>query len=228
MARYTPTIALVLAIGAAACSSGSSATSASRRRPPAESSVATSTSAPPVQTTTARSCAPTTSSPVGQGAQGKEINPPGDIPDNQAFVAYTPPGGEYTVKVPEGWGRTEAAGSVSFTDKFNTVKVELLTAAPTPSVERAQADEAPRLATTMACFQAGKVTAVTRKAGTAILITYRADSPPDPVTGKVVRNDVERYEFWHNGTEAVITLSGAAGSDNVDPWRLITDSFAWR
>jgi len=48
------------------------------------------------------------------------------------------------------------------------------------------------------------------------------------VTGKVVRDDVERYEFWRGGTEAVLTLSGAAGSDNVDPWRLVTDSFTWR
>ena len=44
----------------------------------------------------------------------------------------------------------------------------------------------------------------------------------------VVPDAVERYEFWRGGTEAVVTLSGAAGSDNVDPWRLVTDSFTWR
>jgi hypothetical protein len=69
---------------------------------------------------------------------------------------------------------------------------------------------------------------VTRKAGPAVLVTYQADSPPDPVTGKVVRDDVERYEFWRNGTEVALTLAGSAGSDNVDPWKIVTDSFAWR
>ena len=92
----------------------------------------------------------------------------------------------------------------------------------------AQADEVPRLATTATCFRAGKVTTVTRHAGSAILVTYQADGPPDPVTGKVVRDDVERYEFWRNGTEAVLTLSGPQGADNVDPWRIVTDSFGWR
>jgi len=68
---------------------------------------------------------------------------------------------------------------------------------------------------------------VTRNAGPAVLIVYRANSPADPVTGKTVRQDVERYEFWHAGKLAVVTLSSPQGSDNVDPWRKVTDSFAW-
>jgi hypothetical protein len=39
---------------------------------------------------------------------------------------------------------------------------------------------------------------------------------------------VERYEFWRAGHEVVLTLSAPVGSDNVDPWRKVTDSFAWR
>src|SRR4051794_355078 len=48
-----------------------------------------------------------------------EVNPAGDIPDNQAYVAYAPPGGGFTVKVPEGWSRSSAGGAVVFTDKLN-------------------------------------------------------------------------------------------------------------
>ena len=54
------------------------------------------------------------------------------------------------------------------------------------------------------------------------------DAPADPVTGKVVHDAVERYEFWRAGTEAILTLSGPVGADNVDPWRIVTDSFRWR
>jgi hypothetical protein len=43
----------------------------------------------------------------------------------------------------------------------------------------------------------------------------------------VIRDDIERYEFWRNGTQATITLSSPVGSDNVDPWRTVTDSFSW-
>src|SRR5206468_908541 len=105
--------------------------------------------------------------------------------------------------------------------------VELVHADQAPTVESAKSTELPQIVGRATCFEARNVTTVPRRAGPAVLIAYRADAPPDPVTGKVVRDDVERYEFWRNGTEAVITLSGAVGSDNVDPWRIVTDSFSW-
>jgi len=181
--------------------------------------------------TTAPVCAPANAGAGGGGAGGgggKEVNPPGDIPDDQKFPVYDPPGGRYTIAVPEGWARTEAPNTVTFTDKFNSVRLEFQSALNPPTVERARAEELSKLAAEVPCFGAGQVTAVTRKVGAGVLVTYQTDAPADPVTGKVVRQDVERYEFWRNGTEAVLTLSSAAGSDNVDPWRTVTDSFAWR
>ena len=67
-----------------------------------------------------------------------------------------------------------------------------------------------------------------RTAGTAVLITYHALSAVNPVTGKVANEAVERYEFWRNGREVVLTLAAPVGSDNVDPWRKVTDSFTWK
>ena len=46
-------------------------------------------------------------------------------------------------------------------------------------------------------------------------------------TGKVTAQSVERYEFFRNGRTVTLTLAGPVGADNVDPWRRITDSFAW-
>ena len=68
---------------------------------------------------------------------------------------------------------------------------------------------------------------MTRKGGAAVVITYKADSAPSAVTGKVRQLAVERYEFWQNGKEAIIVLSGPVGADNVDPWKLVSDSFRW-
>ena len=156
-----------------------------------------------------------------------EHSPPGDIPDNQAFVAYAPPGASYSVKVPEGWSRTNAGGAVSFTDKLNTVRLERATASGAPTAAAVRRTELPRLAHSEQGFKAGSVTTVHRKAGTAVRITYQARSIPDQVTGKSRVDAVERYLFFHNGHEAVVTLSGPKGADNVDPWRTITDSLRW-
>jgi hypothetical protein len=147
-----------------------------------------------------------------------ESNPPGDIPDNTVFVAYRHPGQPYEVRVPEGWARTDLPTGASFTDKLNSVRVETAAApsAPTAASVRAQVKGEIRTVDT-----------VRRKGGTAIRVVYRADSPPDPVTGKVVRDEVERYVFHRDGHDAILTLSGPVGADNVDPWRTVSDSFQW-
>jgi hypothetical protein len=48
------------------------------------------------------------------------------------------------------------------------------------------------------------------------------------VTGKTGTDAIERYEFWRDGREVILTLSGPVGADNVDPWRTITESLQWR
>src|SRR3954469_24140556 len=135
-----------------------------------------------------------------------ETSPPGDIPDNQAFVAYTPPGGGYSVKVPEGWARTGAGGAVTFTDKLNAIRMESMPAKAAPTVASAKQGDVQTLARTVKGFQGGDVSAVRRTAGTALRIKYVADAPADTVTAKSGQNDVERYVFFHNGKRVVLTL----------------------
>jgi hypothetical protein len=151
----------------------------------------------------------------------------GDIPDNQAFVEYRPPGDRYSVKVPEGWSRAESGGTTTFTDKLNTITVNLGTRATAPDAAAGLADLTTLRGTTTG-FTPGKVSEVQRTAGPVLLVTYRADAAPDPVTGKVVNDDVERYSYWHApGDLLTVTLAGPHGADNVDPWRTVTDSVRW-
>ena len=205
---------LALALGA--CGSGA--------KNPYGASTATSTSrAPEASPTTA---APASSAGVDPNAP--EVNPAGDIPDNQVFVPYRPPGGQFTVKVPEGWARVVRGGTVSFTDKLNTIRMESGPASAAPTPASARQAELPAIQAASRRYEAGTITQVRRAAGAALLITYKADAPADPVTGKVVHDAVERYEFWRDGTEAILTLAGPVGADNVDPWRIVSDSFRWR
>src|SRR5689334_17799842 len=59
----------------------------------------------------------------GPDPNAPEASPPGDIPDNQAFVRYAPAGASYSVKVPEGWSRSTSAAGITFTDKLNSITV---------------------------------------------------------------------------------------------------------
>ncbi|MEO5678476.1 MAG: PsbP-related protein [Acidimicrobiales bacterium] len=195
-------VLLGLALGLAACSDGENKVAA-----PTTLDGPTSTSAGNPRTT--------------------EANDPGDIPDDQVFVPYKPPTGGYSLKVPEGWARTQPGEAVVFTDKLNSIRMETVPAAAAPTVDSARQDELPAIQKASPGFEAGKVTQVKRKAGMAVFITYRADGQPNEVTGKLIRLDVERYEFWRAGTEVILTLSGPKGADNVDPWKIVTDSFAW-
>lgn len=160
-------------------------------------------------------------------ANAPEVNPAGDIPDNQAYVAYAPPGGGFTVKVPEGWSRTTTGGAVVFTDKLNAIDIESKAARAPLSVMQAKRVELPKLAKSVDGFQAGTVTTVARKAGTAVRIAYLAKAKTDPVTGKAGQDAVERYVFFHKGKDVILTLSGPKGADNVDPWKIVTDSVTW-
>jgi hypothetical protein len=58
--------------------------------------------------------------------------------------------------------------------------------------------------------------------------TVSRESAPDPVTGKRLPLTVDIYEFEKGGKVAVLELSTPEGVDNVDAYRLISESFAWR
>ena len=156
-----------------------------------------------------------------------EQRPPGDIPDNQAFVRYHAPGAPFTVKVPEGWSRSTADGAVTFTDKLNTIRIESAPAPSAPTVAQTTRDDVRKLAKRVTGFQSAKVTTVDRNAGKAVLVTYLAKADPNAVTEKAGQDAVERYVFFHHGRDAILTLSGPKGADNVDPWRIVTDSLTW-
>jgi hypothetical protein len=152
---------------AAACSSSAS-------------SPATGPTSPAASSAPAASNAPGS---AGAGPAGTESPPPGDIPDSTVYVAYQPVSGQYQVKVPEGWARTISAAGVSFTDKLNTITIQTVQAAAL-TLASALATEVPRIKGSVRGFVLTGVSNVTWTAGTAVLIRYSADNPPDPVTGR--------------------------------------------
>src|SRR4051794_41961344 len=97
-----------------------------------------------------------------------EKNPPGDIPDNQAFVRFAVPGRGFSVKVPEGWSQRRSGGAVVFTDKLNTIRLESRPASQPPSVAAARRPEGPVIRRTVKGFRAPGVRQVARTRGPAV------------------------------------------------------------
>ncbi|MFF2653084.1 hypothetical protein [Streptomyces sp. NPDC058045] len=132
------------------------------------------------------------------------------------------------MKVPEGWARSQKGSATEFTDKLNSVTVQTAPASKAPSVQAATATVIPKLRSQESHVAQPKAAVVKRHSGDVVRITYQRDSARNPVTGKVVRDAVERYAFFRNGQEVDVTLSGPVNADNVDPWRIISDSFTWK
>ena len=174
------------------------------------------------------STSPSSSATKTEAPVAVESNPPGDIPDSQVYVAYASAGGHFTVKVPEGWTRATAASAVSFSDKLNTISLSWMPASSAPTVQSVQSSDVPRLRKTQRAFQFVSIKSVSLPAGPAVLLSFRANSAPNDVTGKQYRDEVLWYALYHNGTEVIVQLISPVGADNVDPWNIVSKSIRWK
>ncbi|MHB1461300.1 MAG: hypothetical protein ACYC1M_08475 [Armatimonadota bacterium] len=157
-----------------------------------------------------------------------EKNPPGDIPDTQAFVTYKSSQGRYSIESPEGWTRTEHGTDVKFADKFNGEAVAISMSAAVPSASSVQRDIVPVLKKNGRAVEIKGVTTKHMRHGTAVVcVAYTSNSEPDPVTGKKLRLDNVGYFYYHQGKLATLTLWAPSGADNVDQWKRISESFGW-
>lgn len=160
-------------------------------------------------------------------AVAPERNPPGDIPDTQVFIDYTSPAG-FTLKVPEGWARSERADGVSFVDKLDGVIVTMTDAVSAPTSASIMTEYLPVMQSQGRAITIDGVTSLQSPAGPALLIAYSSNSEPNPVTNKQVRQENNRYLFYKGGKLVSLDLYAPLGADNVDQWQLMSQSFRWK
>lgn len=164
---------------------------------------------------------------AAERAAVREKNPPGDIPDSQVFIAYTSPLA-FSLQVPEGWSRTDRRDGARFADKYNTIHVAMGPVTVVPTVKSVREHEAADLVKAGRAVKIDAVKSVKLRSGPAILIAYSSNSEPNTVTSKQRRLENNRYLIYRSGKLAVIDLSAPLGADNVDQWKLISNSFQWR
>ena len=150
----------------------------------------------------------------------------GDIPDNQVFLTFQNHQAGYSIQYPEGWTQKGNGKNVTFSDKGNTVQVSIASGPPA-TVASAAAGLA-QLQKTIPSLNAEAPTTIQLKNGPAIKASYTLQSAPDPVTGKRQPLIVDRYVYSHGGKVATVDLATVEGVDNVDAYRLISNSFSWR
>lgn len=177
----------------------------------------------------ALAASPASATPAASSTQpiAAEKNPPGDIPDSQAFVAFTSPLG-FSIKVPEGWARRESPTEVAFSDKYNALQVVVSARPAAPTLASLKAAEVAALERSPKAVRVSDVKQISLPAGPVLVVHYGINSDPNPVTNKAIRLDAASYYFWKAGKLATLTLSAPAGADNVDQWLLIARSFTWQ
>ena len=130
------------------------------------------------------------------------------------------------MKYPEGWAQSGSGNTVRFRDKNNIVRAVVTTGLqPTLANVRRQ----------VAALRGARVTSPPAKTTVsrrpAIHLVYETQSAENSVTGKTVTLGVDRYYFWNGRKVAIVDLGTPVAPvkvDNVDAYRLISQSFRWR
>lgn len=201
---------LALAIVAAGCGSGGSSP--------------TTTTATTATPTTAATTSTQPASTSGAGALQAEANAAaaGDIPDNQIFLVFHNPHAGYSMKYPEGWAQQGSAGRVTFRDKNNVIRA-VVSNGPGWTKASVQSD----VHVLKGARMQSAPQPIQLSGRPAFKVVYRTVSAPNPVTGKRVTLTVDRYYLSTRNRRAVLDLGSPVGVDNVDAYRLISQSFKW-
>jgi hypothetical protein len=186
------------------------------------SGMQTTTAVAPATTTAAATTAP--ASTDGASALKAEANATaaGDIPDNQVFLVYRDKPAGYSMKYPEGWAQQGSGSSVTFRDKNNIIRSVVSAGGPWTRAS-VQAD----LRALKGARVQDQPQAISLSGRPAFKVVYRTVSAANPVTGKRLTLSVDRYYLWKQGRHAVLDLGCPVGVDNVDAYRLISESFRW-
>lgn len=193
----------------------------------ASSSTPTTTASKPSKPSKATGTQPAScgSSTASAGASEAQSTASGDIPDNQQFLSYKNPAAGYTISYPEGWARSGSGSAVTFLEKGNTITIKTKPGSqPTPASVSA---ELKQQASADPCLKPGTPQATTAGPNKVVKVTYTTQGKQDPVTGQRPKITVDRYVYFAKGKVATIDLATPVGVDNVDAYRMISESFRW-
>ena len=153
--------------------------------------------------------------PRAADPNAKEVSPPGDIPDNQAFVAlHAARRAASRSRCPRAGRGRSAGGASSFTDKLNAIRIERAPAAPRADAGQARAVPSCRLGKG---FQPARSRRHPQRR-TAVRIDLPGPAPPDAGDRQgAAPTPSSATSSSTTAATSILTLSGPKGADNVDP-----------
>lgn len=161
----------------------------------------------------------------GPSAEAEQASA-GDIPDNQVFLTFGNTKSGYSIKYPEGWAQQGDGDHVTFRDKDNVVRIDV-TSGGTVSTASVAAD-LERLKQQQPSLTFQTPTEVMLHDTRAVKVVYTTAGAANAVTGKRAKLIIDRYVVPGASKHAVIDLGTPEGVDNVDAYRLMSESFRWR
>jgi hypothetical protein len=208
--------AVAIAVPLAGCGGGGSSSSTTASSPATSSSTTGITAA-----AGKASCGSSVTASSNEAASTAQ----GDIPDNQQFLTFRNATGGYSIQYPEGWARSGSGTNVTFQDKSNMITIQVSPGSQpsTASVGK----ELKQQAASDPCLSSDTPQTVTAGPNQAIKVTYTTRGAKSPVTGQRNKVSVDRYVFFKGGKVATVDLSNPVGVDNVDAYRMISESFRW-
>ena len=212
-----PLALAALAGSVAGCGSSSSSSSSAGTTAATGAAAQTATIA-----ATKASCG---SSSASAGTSEAASTATGDIPDNQQFLTFRNGSGGYSISYPEGWARSGKSDTVTFQDKSNTITINV--AQGSKPTTASVAAELKQEASSDPCLSAGTPQATIAGPNQVIKVTYTTEGQKSSVTGQRPKITVDRYVYFKGGKVATVDLATPVGVDNVDAYRMISESFRW-
>ena len=164
-------------------------------------------------------------SSVSSGSSEAASTAAGDIPDNQNFLTFQNRPAGYSISYPEGWARSGSGNQVTFRDKSNAITIQV---EPGPSATPASVDaQLKQMTKSDPCLSAGSAQSTSVGPNQAVKVTYTTEGAKSPVTGQRPKISVDRYVYSKGGKVATLDLANPVGVDNVDAYRMISESFRW-
>lgn len=149
-----------------------------------------------------------------------------DIPDGQAFIRFTSPAG-FTLMVPQGWARHNGGRETAFSDAYNRIALSVEQASRPFDLAYAMSTLAPEIEKMGKGVHITEIAEIKMRPGRTVKIAYDANSEPNEITNKRVRQENERFYFVKGERLVTLNLTTPKGADNIGQWRRISSSFQW-
>jgi len=155
-----------------------------------------------------------------------EISLHANIPDDQVFISFTSPAG-FTISVPEGWMRHDGGRETAFSDEYNRIALSVESALQPFDLAYARSTLAPEIEKMGRAVRITEIAEIKLRPGRTVKIAYDANSEPNEIANKRVRQENERFYFVKDHRLVTLSLTTPKGADNIDRWRMISSSFRW-